>query len=468
MKINITFLFSIATLMAVSSCGKKYLDYKPDQRQVVPQKLDDFQALLDNTTVMNEQSSTNLGLIGGDEYYVTEAQYNGIVTSTTNDFQKNAYIWADQVFQGREPVQIDWTAGYNHIMLANLALGKTADSGPEAGEQEKWNLLKGNALFFRALNFYQLAQLHCPVYNAATAREDLGLPLRLDADPTIKMARSSVEDTYLRIIADLTAAEGLLPDNPVVFFRPGKAAVYALLTRVYMQQGLYDKALDYANKCLQLNSRLTDFNTLSFTGNFTFPAQGNNNVEVIFMNNAYGFIIVSSTATGGSTFNADSALLKSYTPGDLRYNAYWTQSGARTVFKGSYKGTAAYFTGFATDEVYLNRAECLARTSQPAAALTDLNTLRQHRFTPGSYVELNSSDEQQVLDWVIAERRKELVVRGTRWEDLRRLNKEPRYATAIVRQLGATRYELKPGDVKWTWPLPVEAIQNGGYEQNLR
>lgn len=468
MKKKITQWFLIAISVLTVSCGKKFLDYRADQRQVVPQTLDEFQGLLDYISTMNELSSTNMGMIGGDEYYVTEAQYNSITQSSTNDFQKNAYIWADQVYVGREPTQVDWMAGYNRVMLANLCLNGLEDIKASPDTQEKWNLLKANALFFRALAFYEMAQAYCPVYNAATAASDLGLPVRLDADPTVKVSRTSVEATYRQILSDLDEAEKLLPNLPLVQFRPGKAAAYALLSRVYMQMGDYTQARENADRCLQITNKLINFNTLSFAANFTFPVHGANNAEVIFMNSAYIFSINSSSATGTSLFNADSGLFKSYTTGDLRFNAYWAKSGTRNIFKGSYKGTAAYFTGLATDEVYLNRAECLARENKLAEALADLNKLRQNRFTPAAYAPLASNDAQQVLDWVITERRIELVCRGTRWDDLRRLNKEPRYATTIVRQLGAKRYELKPGDLKWTWPLPVEAISNGGYQQNPR
>lgn len=464
----IVYLLLIVFTISTVACGKKFLDYKADQRQVVPKTLDEFQGLLDYFFTMNEQSSTNMGMIGGDEYYVTEAQYNSLLQSSVNDFQKNAYIWADVVYVGKEPTQVDWMAGYSRVMLANLCLNSLDDIKANADNQDKWNLLKGNALFFRSLAFYEMAQAYCPVYNAATASSDLGLPVRLDADPTVRVARSSVEATYAQMLSDLLEAEKLLPNTPLVIFRPGKAAANALLCRVYMQMGDYTKARESADRCLLINDKLTNFNTLSFTGSFTFPVNGTNNQEVLFMNSAYIFSINSSSATGTSLFNADSVLFKSYSPGDLRFNAYWGKSGVRNIFKGSYKGTAAPFTGFATDEVYLNRAECLAREKKTAAALADLNKLRQNRFTPATYVELESNDEQEVLDWVIAERRKELVCRGTRWDDLRRLNKEPRYATTLERQLGDKHYELKPGSLKWTWPLPVEALSNGGYQQNPR
>lgn len=456
-------LFSLGVFALLSSCGKHYLDLKADHRQRVPQKLSDYQSMLDHTPTMNDMSSSNLALLGADEYYVTATQYNLLTNSSTDNFQKNGYIWAKDIYVGRESAQIDWTAGYNQILIANLALEGVDIIGRNAENETESDLLKGTALFFRALNYFRLAQLYAPPYNASTASTDLGLPLRTISDPTVKIPRSSLEETYKLILSDLHAAETLLPELPQVLFRPGKAALYALLTRVYMQLGDYKLALESADRSLAIQQTLTNFNSLTFTGNLTFPLNGANNVEVIFMSNAVSVAII-----GNNFFNADSVLLNSYMEGDLRKNAYWIQRGVMTQFKGSYKGSALYFTGFATDEVYLNRAECLARENQPALALEDLNKLRLHRFTPATYVALSSTDAEQVLDWVIAERRLELIMRGTRWEDLRRLNKASRHATTLVRQIGTTRYELKPGDSRWTWPLPIEAIQNGGYTQNLR
>ncbi len=459
---RITYILSIVSLVLLASCGKTFLDRKPNQQQLVPQTLDDFQAMLDYPASMNESSCTNLGLLGGDEYWVTAAQYNTSSATLLPNFQKNAYIWADLIYQGRETT-VDWNSAYSHILLANLALEATEDQHRTTANQDKWDLLRGDALFFRSLNFFLLSQLYCPVYDSAAASGDLGLPLRMGSDPTVKVSRSNLTDTYQQIIKDLSEATTLLTDTPQVVFRPSKAAAYALFTRIYMQMGDYVLAKQYADSCLTIKNALTNFNTISPTATLSFPLNGAGNPEVIFMDND-AFIQLFNY------FRADTVLLNSYANGDLRYNAYWTTGATQVQFKGSYKGSSntAYFTGFATDEIYLNRAECLARGNKPAEALADLNAVRQNRFTPAAYAPLQSSDPQQVLDWVITERRKELVMRGTRWGDLRRLNKDPRYATTLVRLIDPNRYELKPGDTKWTWPLPVEAIQNGGYEQNAR
>jgi len=458
-------LLPLSLLIITASCGKKYLDLKPSANQVVPTKVEDFQAMLDNTAAMNESSAVNIGMIGGDEYYVTAAQYSVTGATGASDFQKNAYIWAQQIYVGRETT-VDWNSAYNHILLANYAIEGTDNIVRTTANQDKWDQLRGSAYFFRGYNLFLLSQLYCTVYNAATAGTDIGLPLRTDSDPTVKFPRASVEATYQQIIKDLAQAETLLADNPPTSYRPGKAAVYATFTRVYMQMGDYPKAKEYADKCLAIQSGLIDYNSLNLTATNTFPTNGVGNPEVIFMEGA-AFVIITS-----NFFNPDTTLLKSYANGDIRYKAYFnvvtSPTGTKINFKGSYKGSTSYYSGLATDEVYLNRAECLARSNKPAEALADLNKLRKNRFTPATYVALQSTDAQQVLDWIVTERRIELIMRGTRWSDLRRLNKEPRYATTLKRVLDTQTFELKPNDQRWTWPLPVEAIENGGYTQNPR
>src|SRR5690606_7886629 len=74
---------------ALSSCGELFLDVKPDQRQRAPKTTEDFQALLDHST-MYVTSSHALGMIGADEYFVTAEQYNTFRTGASYNYQKNA------------------------------------------------------------------------------------------------------------------------------------------------------------------------------------------------------------------------------------------------------------------------------------------------------------------------------------------------------------------------------------------
>lgn len=462
---RLSYLFIVTIFL--TSCGKEYLDMQQEKNLRVPQTADDFQKLLEQTVIVNESSPVVFANIGADEYWIPTVQYNTTTGVVPAPFQRNAHIWADQIYVGRE-TETDWNKGYNVVYLANLGLQYTDKTPRTSIDVAKWDKLRGTALFIRAMQFYYLSQAFCPVYSEANANLQLGLTLREDPDPTVIIPRATVKQTYDKILADLNEALPLLPEKSDVLFRPSKVAIYALLSRVYMQMGNYTAAEKAADESLKIQNTLLDYNTVTITaGNtLTFGLNAKNNPEVIYMSTPYLTQLF-------SWYHADTTLLRSYKNGDIRLKAYFSDTTAsiqNVVFKGSYKGgtLTSYFCGLATDEVYLNRAESRARNQNTAGALADLNLLRRARFTTATYVDLQSTNNDEVMTWILAERRRELVMRGTRWSDLRRLNKEAKYAKTLVRDLAPQHFELKPGDNKWVWPLPLEAIQNGGYTQNPR
>src|SRR5690606_34964200 len=87
-------------------CGNNFLDIKRDQSMVVPESIEDFQALMDNTGVMNI-SSLHLPEIATDDFIVPDQVYN----SLSSVLQRQAYIWQfDNMFEGQSTD--DWDRGY--------------------------------------------------------------------------------------------------------------------------------------------------------------------------------------------------------------------------------------------------------------------------------------------------------------------------------------------------------------------
>ncbi|MGI8583213.1 MAG: RagB/SusD family nutrient uptake outer membrane protein, partial [Chitinophagaceae bacterium] len=64
--------------------------------------------------------------------------------------------------------------------------------------------------------------------------------------------------------------------------------------------------------------------------------------------------------------------------------------------------------------------------------------------------------------------RKELVFRGQRWFDLRRLNKDPRFAKTLTRKLNGKITELPANDPRYTEYIPLDVIGFTGMQQNMR
>ncbi|WP_316814317.1 RagB/SusD family nutrient uptake outer membrane protein [Pedobacter heparinus] len=442
----------ILLLFILQSCGKEWLEAKPDKSLVVPETIKDYQSLLDNSGLFNANQACGLGEIGSGDFYVTDAGWPMV---TTNQ-ERAAYTWAktDEFYNGEQ--SLDWSSAYQRILNVNVILVGIAKLKPTIAEQQDWNSVKGSALFFRAFDFFNLAQEYCVTYASSSANADFGLPLRLDYDVNIKVKRSTLQQTYQQIIADLESAVELLGTKPLFKTRPSKEAAYALLARTYLMMGNYERAGYYADLALQIQHNLIDYSKLN--GNAAFPIT-RFNAEVIFHSTFYYGIF------NPSRMNIVPELLNEYTIGDCRKTVFFGPSGLN--FKGSYNGDRSLFGGLATDEMYLIRAEAKARAGVLPAALDDLNTLRRNRWT-GTYTELNSPDPSTVLNHVLKERRKELLFRGIRWADLRRLNRESRFAVTLTRTINGSTYALQPNDKRYILPIDEEEIRLNGIQQNER
>lgn len=442
----------VLLLFVLQSCKKDWLEAKPDKSLVVPETIKDYQSLLDNVVLFNTNQSSGLGEMGAGDFYITDAGWPMV----TVDQERAAYTWAKtEGFYNGAP-SVDWDNAYKRVLNANVVLNGIEKVKATATDQQDWNNVKGSALFFRAFEFFNLAQEYCMAYNAASASQDLGLPLKLEYDVNVKPKRSTVQQTYDQIIKDLETAADLLSTKPSVKTRPSKEAAYALLARTYLVMENYERAGYYADQGLQIQSDLLDYSKLN--ANATFPV-ARFNAEVIFHSVFYYSIF------NPSRMIVVPDLYSEYIVGDGRRTVFFTANGLN--FKGSYNGDRNLFGGLATGELYLIRAEARVRAADLSGALADLNTLRRSRWT-GVYVNLSSTDPLTVLGYVLKERRRELTFRGVRWSDLRRLNKDGRFALTLSRTLNGITYTLPPNDKRYVLPIDEEEIRLGSIQQNER
>ncbi|WP_341831240.1 RagB/SusD family nutrient uptake outer membrane protein [Sphingobacterium thalpophilum] len=439
----------LATL--VMSCTKDFLEKKPDKALVVPQTLDDLQALLDDTYTMNQRYPAT-GEVASDNYYLNDQNYNAVAGLVT----KNAYIWKKNVFDDGD--RNDWSLCYAVVFYSNVVLEALNKITPTIQEKEKWETIKGTALFYRALAFYNLSQLFMKPYDNENAGEELGIVLRLTPDINEPSQRSSMKDTYEAILNDLHVALEILPKTVLAKTRPSVTACKALLARVYLSMEKYQEAANMADESLKDYDKLIDYNTISKTSIRPFSLF---NDEVIFHYTLFGQPI--------SLARIEPTLYDQYEENDLRKVLYFREAPGTDLysFKGSYQGGSTMFGGLATDELYLIRAECAARTGNIESALNDLNTLLQKRWSKVvKYNPLSESNRDVVLAKVLAERRKSLVFRGLRWSDLRRLNKDPRFKTVISRNLNGEIFQLMPESSSYIFQIPQKVINNNGMMQN--
>ncbi|NQX56401.1 RagB/SusD family nutrient uptake outer membrane protein [Pedobacter panaciterrae] len=456
MKTNKTTLFITVILIGLfSGCKKGWLEANPDQSQIVPKTLEDFQALLDNSTLtFNIFQACGLAEIASGDFYILYSSWQSLFTSQ----EKSAYIWAPTANFYSGESSSDWENSYRRILNSNVILDGIKKIKVPTPRQDEWNNIHSSALFFRAFDFFNLAQEYCPAYEQAKAKSDLGLPLRLEYNVNIQLQRSTLQQTYDQIIKDLKSAIPLMGTTPLFKTRPSRQAAFALLARTYLAMEDYKSAGLYADSALQIQSDLIDYATLS-------PDAANPikrlNPEVIFQSTfTYGIFNVTRLIV-------EPTLVDMYTEDDYRRKIFFKDNPNGTItYKGSYNGDKNLFGGLATDELFLIRAESNARDGKFASALADLNHLLKNRYNR-TYKVININEEQ-VLNYIVKERRKELVFRGLRWQDLRRLNKDNRFSTILTRVLNNQTYNLLPNDKRYVFPIDEIELSLTGIQQNDR
>lgn len=255
--------------------------------------------------------------------------------------------------------------------------------------------------------------------------------------------RTNVKACYEKVIADVEAALPLLPNTNNASFRGSKAAAYGFLARVYLHMKEYDKVITNADAALALKSTVVDYSVPGYAN----PAMVNNS-EFLYLR-----VNTELDHAFSAFFTADVEDLLSAT--DTRRRLY-----SNAPFDSHF--------GITVPETLLSKAEALVRKTTPdlTAALTIINNLNKKRDVAHAY--LNSTDTEEVLDWVLAERRRELIASGLRWFDMRRLVAEGRTPT-VIRVVGADEYKLTPDSKKYTLQIPQSVINfNPGMPQNDR
>ncbi|MEI9912405.1 MAG: RagB/SusD family nutrient uptake outer membrane protein [Bacteroidota bacterium] len=149
------------------------------------------------------------------------------------------YKWNDDISQFNSNA---WAFNYRSIFYTNVVLDGLSKLKVQSDQQALYNNIKGSALFYRSLVFFHLAQIYAPPFDLNTANLDLGIPLKLGSDINEKVQRSTLSQTYDRIIKGLKEAIPLLQVTPLYKTRPSKPAIYLLLAKVYLAMNDYTNA----------------------------------------------------------------------------------------------------------------------------------------------------------------------------------------------------------------------------------
>ncbi len=458
LKNNLALLCYWLFLIGIFGCQKDFLEKKPATNISVPNNLDELQLLLNNSNALNR--SPVLGELSADDYYMTSAEFGNQFLP----YYANTYVWAADIFAGGVNIN-DWNQPYTQVLYSNVILEQLQHIERTPANAANFDRIKGTAHFLRAWSFFDLAQVFAMPYQPQSATVDLGIPLRLKSDINVSTKRANLAETYAQILADADQAKKLLPSAVALPYGsvPARNAAYAFLARVHLTMRNYELATRYADSALMIRSVLIDYNTLSTTA---VAPMGISHDEMIFQS----YLAQANPASNVITtigYSIDSLLYQSYHNNDLRRSIFFQVTGKNINKKRGYSGSTLLSNGLATDEMYLVRAEGNARSGQLERARSDINTLLIKRYKSGTYVPVSGLDQETLLKLILTERRKELVWRGLRWNDIRRLNLEGR-GIELSRNINGMAYTLLPNDRRYALPIPPDVVALSGIVQNDR
>ncbi len=367
-----------------------------------------------------------------------------------------------------------WNTAYAIIARSNNIINNM-ENVTDGTEAERNDLL-GQALASRALAYFDLVRIFSQPYQNGGGSQ-LGVPIVLVTEIGTP-ARNTVGEVYTRVIEDLEDAKELMQTNDNAPERFSRAGAAALLSRVYLYKGDYQKSIDAANDASLAGFTLVsgDNYVKSFESygsseaifQLKFEAdenRGSDNLGNIFLPTGYGDI--------RPTFD----LAATYAEGDKR--AGWIKEGQRgtvtDIFAYKYPGQDGV-PGLGSpiilrlSEVILNRAESYARlggAANEALAIEDLNKIRTRAGLEPVGTELSG---QPLIDAILLERRRELAFEGHRFFDIFRTGND------LVRVgqdcPGNSNCTIEYGDNLIAFPIPEREIkanpsiadqQNPGY-----
>ncbi len=414
--IHIYGLLATASL-ALSSC-EKFLDVQPKEY------VSDNVTIVDEATaktavrgIYNQLASNGyygysfqtIGFFSGDNIEYTGSQ-------TVNKQLTNHDVKADLGVLGTS-----WSAIYNTINRANNVIAKVPGlSLTGTFTDSVRNGLLGEAYFLRALGYFDLARTWGGV--------QLVLEPTTSAGGKSTLPRSSVQETYAQVLADLLQAETLLPET-VNRIRATRKTVWALRARYHLYQKEWAKAEEYASKLIGdvQNYQLLQPYSAFFANNALATKESVFELyySTTFTNNqasqwlpttkgGVGWIkptsktvaLLNDPAVGGNR----NSLLLAVTANNLESwfgNLYY-----RIASNG---GTdPAYLIRIA--ELILIRAEARAQLGNLAGATIDLDLIRKRAGLQPT----TATTQEELLAAIEAENQVEFALENHRWYDLLR------------------------------------------------
>lgn len=503
-------IFATIVALSLTACSD-FLE--PDsESEFVPEDATSLnELLLGEAYQRNDMDGFNiyLGLLDDD---VEAAPYQSPNEGFDGNLYLASYSWQPDMYKMMEEANAGHINIYERYYEVILGANAVLDYIPSVNDsEENINKVKAQAYALRGFYYFNLVNIYGQPYNVNP--DALGVPLKLNSgieESQDYLKRKSVSEVYDQILSDLHTAESAylsLPESEHWSdnYRTSLPMVQLMLSRTYLYMENWAKAAEYAKLVMDNKQfKLIDLNDVPLNGTdeegkpvrnyYVFPTYKSSETIWPYGNVKDMFEWTHKEAnsqnsnTGGKMhayFKASEELLNTYVDYDLRLNRYIVQAPVgssselmRMAFGKVYVGTTYYLPQNAVgvfgrclrlSEAYLNYAEAKAMLGgENMGEATDaLNALREKRFDPEDFETEEFDSQEELVQFIRDERRRELCFEGHRWFDLRRWG-----MPAITHKWhddseSTSSYRLEEGDLLYTLPIPDEAMNmNSSLEQN--
>lgn len=400
----------IAITLIISSCSEQLEGIKP------------------RNAILQEQLNNNdLGKLRNGVYAQVETGFFGFVF----DFDRRAdnfrggpgFSLVDAVNMAPSDADVLglWRNAFNRIVDVNFLLETIDKSATKSSSTIQ--IYKGEALYFRALMYFQLVTRWG------------GVPL-LKARTFEELQRSTEAEVWTLIIEDLKEAANLLPDVSDKFY-VSKQAAQALLARVYLDNGDKTNAIIYADLVINSNKFALTTDANGFASNFIANTTSKEVIFAFINSNVNSRkLFYASVNDVDPTWNFAPSIslfnnLYNNVPnrvGDKRKTVVFSTDNTRIIkFPNGKTGQQLVTTTNADatpiivsrlSEMYLIKAEA---QGVGIAAQTTLTPYLAARYaTPPSVGIIAALSPTEFQNLILDERQREFYGEGYRWFDIKR------------------------------------------------
>jgi len=460
---------------------KKFLEEEPTKQSTI-KTADQLEALINNAPFFDYDGNNGTNGSAGYSTDDTEIPMDAYAANSSGKWSiDNLYYYTfktdEIVGLSSDPV---WNGEYKKIFTANLILSNV---DKVTGDENFKNELRADAYFIRAYSYWVLVNHFClPLTSANKNEEGLGLPLKRSTDYEESFTRSTLQETYDLILADITEAKKTSRDDIdlVKPWRVSKKGIEALLSRYYLFLGNYDESLIHTNNALaSANATLFDYHNIiaGTQQNYTAPVAAIINSEFYDYSAAKylfwkEFYFPHFSYQSGQWLIPSTSLRNLYDqPNDLRFKWLFLANSNRrfsitshNLYRYAFFFDGRYIpTGPSVQEMLLNKAEILARKNDIPGAMAAVNILRAKRLNVAAPIA--AATQAEAISKVLEERRRELPF-SFRWYDIRRfsVNDYPADDVTVTRtfykvnvgsvDLTSTQtYTLAPGSKRYAVPI---------------